>query len=130
MMATTPGGSFPVIGISAGVDAGTNGVLSGDAVLAVIETPEDLAAYKGKLKGKFVLTHRDARGAGAVDAAGAALHRRAAAALEAETDRPAAAAAAAAAVLAAPADRADAAARRASRARACSSSRTKACSRW
>ena len=56
MMATTPGGSFPVIGYPQAWTAGTNGVLSGDAALAVIETPEDIAAQKGKLKGKIVLT--------------------------------------------------------------------------
>jgi hypothetical protein len=56
MTATTPGGSFPVIGYPQAWTAGTNGALSGDAVLAVIETPEDLAAHKGKLKGKIVLT--------------------------------------------------------------------------
>ena len=56
MTATTPGGSFPVIGYPQAWTAGTNGVLSGDAALAVIETPEDLAAQKGKLKGKIVLT--------------------------------------------------------------------------
>ena len=57
MMATTPGGSFPVIGISAGVDARHRTASSpGDAVVAVIETPEDIAKFKGKLKGKIVLT--------------------------------------------------------------------------
>jgi hypothetical protein len=55
MMATTPGGSFPVIGNPQAWTASTNGVLSGDAALAVLETPEDLAAQKGKLKGKIVL---------------------------------------------------------------------------
>src|SRR5688572_1876911 len=56
MMATTPGGSFPVIGYPQAWTASTNGVLSGDAALAVIETPDDLATHKGKLKGKIVLT--------------------------------------------------------------------------
>ena len=56
MMATTPGGSFPVIGMSTAWTPGTNGPVSGDAVFAVIETPEDMAKFKGKLKGKFVLT--------------------------------------------------------------------------
>ena len=56
MMATTPGASFPVIGYPQAWTASTNGVLSGDAALAVIETPEDIAANKGKLKGKIVLT--------------------------------------------------------------------------
>ena len=35
---------------------GTNGLVSGEAVYAVIETPEDMAKFKGQLKGKFVLT--------------------------------------------------------------------------
>jgi carboxypeptidase Q len=54
--ATTPGGSFPLIGMSTAWTPGTNGLVSGDAVLAVIETDEDIAKYKGQLKGKFVLT--------------------------------------------------------------------------
>jgi hypothetical protein len=56
MMATTPGGSFPVIGYPPAWSASTNGVVSGDAVLATIDTPEDIATWKGKLKGKFVLS--------------------------------------------------------------------------
>jgi hypothetical protein len=56
MQATTPGGSFPIIGMSTAWTAGTNGQVSGDAALAVIETPEDLAKFKGQLKGKWVLT--------------------------------------------------------------------------
>ncbi|HSC27246.1 MAG TPA: M20/M25/M40 family metallo-hydrolase [Vicinamibacterales bacterium] len=56
MMATTPGGSFPVIGYPHAWTTSTNGPVSGDAVLAVIETPEDIASFKGKLKGKMVLT--------------------------------------------------------------------------
>jgi hypothetical protein len=55
-MATTPGGSFPLIGMSTAWTPGTNGLVSGDAILAVIETDEDIAKYKGQLKGKFVLT--------------------------------------------------------------------------
>ncbi|HJR59129.1 MAG TPA: hypothetical protein VJ813_07025, partial [Vicinamibacterales bacterium] len=56
MQATTPGGSFPIIGMSTAWTPGTNGAVSGDAAVAVIETPEDLAKFKGQLKGKFVLT--------------------------------------------------------------------------
>jgi hypothetical protein len=36
--------------------AGTNGHVSGETVLAVVETEEDIAKFKGQLKGKFVLT--------------------------------------------------------------------------
>jgi hypothetical protein len=54
-MATTPGGSFPIVGMSSAWTPGTDGLVSGDAVHAVIETDEDLAKFKGQLKGKFVL---------------------------------------------------------------------------
>lgn len=56
MMATTPGGSLPVIGYAQAWTSSTNGVISGDAVFATIETPEDIASWKGKLKGKFLLS--------------------------------------------------------------------------
>ena len=54
--ATTPGGSFPVIGMSTAWTPGTSGAVSGDAVLAPLETEEDLARFKGKLQGKVVFT--------------------------------------------------------------------------
>src|SRR3954463_1369649 len=50
VMATTPGGSFPLIGMSTAWTPGTSGLVSGDAIYAVIETPEDLAKYKGQLR--------------------------------------------------------------------------------
>jgi hypothetical protein len=56
MMATTPGGSLPVIGYAQAWTSSTNGVVSGDAVFATIDTPEDIATWKGKLKGKFLLS--------------------------------------------------------------------------
>ena len=56
MQATTPGGSFPIIGMSQAWTPGTEGLVSGDAILAVIDTPEDLAKFKGQLKGKWVLS--------------------------------------------------------------------------
>jgi carboxypeptidase Q len=55
MMATTPGGSLPVIGYPQAWTSSTSGPVSGDAVFAPLDTPEDLAAWKGKLKGKVVL---------------------------------------------------------------------------
>jgi carboxypeptidase Q len=55
-MATTPGGSFPLIGMSTAWTPGTNGLVSGDVIHALIETDEDIAKFKGQLKGKFVLT--------------------------------------------------------------------------
>jgi carboxypeptidase Q len=56
MMATTPGGSLPVIGYAQAWTSSTNGVVSGDAVFATIDTAEDIANWKGKLKGKFLLS--------------------------------------------------------------------------
>ena len=56
MMATTPGGSFPVIGYPLAWSASTEGLVSGDAVLATLDSQEDLAEWKGKLKGKVVLS--------------------------------------------------------------------------
>jgi carboxypeptidase Q len=56
MMATTPGGSLPVIGYAQAWTSSTNGVVSGDAVFATIDTPEDIASWKGKLNGKFLLS--------------------------------------------------------------------------
>jgi hypothetical protein len=56
MMATTPGGSLPVIGYPQAWTSSTNGIVSGDAVFAAIDTPDDLATWKGKLKGKVVLS--------------------------------------------------------------------------
>ena len=55
-MATTPGGSFPLIGMSQVWTSGTDGPVSGDAILAVVESAEDFAKFKGQLKGKIVLT--------------------------------------------------------------------------
>jgi len=55
-MATTPGGSFPLIGMSQVWTPGTNGPISGDAIVAIVESPDDFAKYKGQLKGKIVLT--------------------------------------------------------------------------
>jgi hypothetical protein len=56
MMATTPGGSLPVIGYPQAWTSGTNGVVAGDAVFATIDSPEDITTWKGKLKGKFLLS--------------------------------------------------------------------------
>jgi carboxypeptidase Q len=47
---------FPIPGTPTGWTPGTNGLVRGEAVLVTAITPEDLAAYKGKLKGKWVLT--------------------------------------------------------------------------
>ena len=46
----------PLIGFARPWSLGTEGPISGTPVLAVIEREEDLAKWKGKLKGKIVLT--------------------------------------------------------------------------
>ncbi len=46
----------PLIGFARPWSPGTEGAVSGQAVLAVLNTPEDLEKFKGKLKGKIVLT--------------------------------------------------------------------------
>ena len=56
MTATTPGGSFPVIGMATAWTPGTNGPVSADAVFAPITNEEEIARFKGKLQGKIVFT--------------------------------------------------------------------------
>ncbi|MCU1258306.1 MAG: peptidase, partial [Bryobacterales bacterium] len=46
----------PLIGFARPWSAGTNGPVSGEAMMAVLTGPEDFAKFKGKLKGKIVLT--------------------------------------------------------------------------
>jgi carboxypeptidase Q len=46
----------PLIGFAAPWSGSTSGDVTGDAVLALINGPEDLDQWKGKLKGKIVLT--------------------------------------------------------------------------
>lgn len=46
----------PLIGFARPWSEGTNGPVSGEAMMAVINGPDDLAKFKGKLKGKIVLT--------------------------------------------------------------------------
>jgi len=48
-MATTPGASFAIIGHPTAWTPGTDGLVSGDAVMATIENDEQMAALKGKL---------------------------------------------------------------------------------
>ncbi len=45
-----------LIGVPVAWTAGTNGVLTGDAILAEVQTPADMEKWHGKLKGKIVLT--------------------------------------------------------------------------
>ncbi|MBI3470045.1 MAG: peptidase M28, partial [Candidatus Solibacter usitatus] len=46
----------PLIGFARPWSPGTNGPVSGDPILAPIRTEADMGRYKGKLKGKIVLT--------------------------------------------------------------------------
>jgi len=55
MAAVTPE-RFPIPGTPTGWTPGTNGLQSGEVVLVTAATAEDLAQYKGKLKGKWVMT--------------------------------------------------------------------------
>jgi carboxypeptidase Q len=56
MTATTPGGSFPVIGMATAWTPGTAGAVSADGVFAPLASEDDLAQFKGKLQGKIVFT--------------------------------------------------------------------------
>jgi hypothetical protein len=56
MIASTPGGSFPVTGMASAWTPGTVGPVTADAVYAVMDTEDDLARFKGRLQGKVVFT--------------------------------------------------------------------------
>lgn len=47
---------YPLIGYPKAWTPGTNGPVKAEAVIAVIESDKDFDTYRGKLKGKFVLT--------------------------------------------------------------------------
>ena len=47
---------MPIIGMPVAWTKGTDGAVTGEAVMAAIEGPADLDKYHGKLKGKIVLT--------------------------------------------------------------------------
>ena len=53
-MATAPR-AFPLIAYPKAWTPGTNGPVSGEAVIAIIESDKDLETFRGKLRGKFVL---------------------------------------------------------------------------
>jgi hypothetical protein len=55
MQATSPE-RFPIPGTPTAWTPGTNGLVSGEVVLVTATTEGDLAQYKGKLKGKWVMT--------------------------------------------------------------------------
>jgi carboxypeptidase Q len=48
--------AYPLIGFTKAWTPGTNGPVTGEAVLAVIEKDSDFEKYRGTLRGKFVLT--------------------------------------------------------------------------
>jgi hypothetical protein len=48
--------AYPLIGFPKAWTPGTNGSVTGDAVLAVITADADFDAFRGKLRGKYVLT--------------------------------------------------------------------------
>jgi hypothetical protein len=52
--------SFPVIAYPKPWTPGTTGSVTGDAVIAVINTQEDIDKFKGKLRGKYVLSAANA----------------------------------------------------------------------
>jgi carboxypeptidase Q len=54
-LALTPR-AFPLIGFAKAWTPGTKGPVTAEATLAVIETDNDFERYRGKLRGKFVLT--------------------------------------------------------------------------
>jgi hypothetical protein len=54
-MANTPR-AFPLIAYPKAWTPGTNGPVTGEAVTAIVDTDHDFDTYRGKLRGKFVLT--------------------------------------------------------------------------
>ena len=54
-MAVSPQ-AFPIVAYAKAWTPGTNGPVTAEAVLAVITTEADMEKFRGKLKGKFVLT--------------------------------------------------------------------------
>ena len=47
---------MPIEGVPVAWTTGTNGPVTGEVVMAAIESPADMEKYKGKVKGKIVLT--------------------------------------------------------------------------
>ncbi|HVO96561.1 MAG TPA: M20/M25/M40 family metallo-hydrolase [Bryobacteraceae bacterium] len=47
---------MPIIGYPQAWSGGTNGSVTGEVILATVQTPADMEKWKGKLKGKIVLT--------------------------------------------------------------------------
>jgi carboxypeptidase Q len=76
---------FPIIGYPKAWTAGTNGLMSGDATFADIQTDEDFAKYQGKLRGKIVFITPPRDVAPSMAALGSRLTDEELKALEAET---------------------------------------------
>ena len=55
LQATAPQ-KYPILGLPKAWTPGTDGLVSGEAVLAVIASAKDIDNYRGKLRGKFVMT--------------------------------------------------------------------------
>jgi len=53
---------MPITGVPVAWTAGTSGLVSGEAMLAQIQTQADMDKFKGKLKGKIVLNSANAAG--------------------------------------------------------------------
>src|SRR5207302_7887661 len=53
---------MPIVGVPVAWTAGTNGAVSGEAVLAQIQNQADMDKFHGKLKGKIVLNAPSATG--------------------------------------------------------------------
>jgi len=49
---------FPLIGYPRAWSSGTDGLVTGEAVIAVIESDQDFDKFRGQLRGKFVLSQR------------------------------------------------------------------------
>jgi len=59
---------MPIIGVPVAWTGSTSGAVTGEAMLASVQTQADMDKYHGKLKGKIVLTSLDANGTpGALD---------------------------------------------------------------
>jgi len=59
---------MPIIGVPVAWTAGTGGPVTGEAVLAIVQSQADMDKFRGKLKGKIVLSTANASGvAGALD---------------------------------------------------------------
>ena len=66
--------SFPIVGTPTAWTPGTNGLVRGDAVVFTAANEEELAPFKGKLKGQVGADGRGAGRGGVVDGARAPLH--------------------------------------------------------